>query len=389
MGDFRQDQVRHWVRGEPSTVVLQPTTLCPLNCKYCYLPKRHLKYEMSPDVTTAIVRSLPMEWLSGNGLEIVWHGGEPLAIGPSGFAALIEQFERLRVAGRVRHLVQTGATLVTDEWCDLLRRYDVSVGVSIDGPRFVNQHRVNRAGKPMFDQIMAGIETLKRNGLPFTVLAVVSQGHMDAPHETLDFLADLGCEWVGLNIEAKESANRNATTPTIEQTRRFWREVVTWSHKNPGMRIRDVESLTGYLAMEPDARAADARYDPIPTVGQNGDVVLLSPELLDVSDAAYNHFVAGNVLTEPLPDIIRRSAGLSYVQEFVQGLENCKATCDFFEYCQGAHAGNRYFEHGTFVATETEHCRTSFQAPVLGLLDLIKEREALSGGPIATTHHGK
>jgi len=329
-------------------------------------------------VTTAIVRSLPMKWLSEKGVEIVWHGGEPLAIGPSGFAALIDPFERLRVAGRVRHLVQTGATLVTDEWCDLLRRYDVSVGVSIDGPRFVNQHRVNRAGKPMFDQIMAGIETLKRNGLGFTVLAVVSQGSMETPHQILDFLADLGCEWVGLNIEAKESANRNGTTPTIEQARRFWREVVTWSHKNPGMRIRDVESLAHYLAMEPTARATDASYDPIPTIGRNGDVVLLSPELLDVSDAAYNDFVAGNVLTEPLPSIIRRSTELSYVQEFVQGLENCK----------GAHAGNRYFEHGTFTATETEHCRTSFQAPVLGLLDLIKKRGELDHESVATTHRG-
>ncbi len=377
MGDLRQDRVRHWVRSAPSTIVLQPTTLCPLNCTYCYLPKRHLKHEMSPDVTTAIVRSLPKEWLSGKGLEIVWHGGEPLAIGPPGFAALIDPFERLRVEGRVRHLVQTGATLVTDEWCDLLRRYDVSVGVSIDGPRFVNKHRVNRAGKPMFDQIMAGIETLKRNGLPFTVLAVVSQDYMEAPHEILDFLADLECEWVGLNIEAKESANRNGTTPDIEQARGFWHDVVTWSHENPGMRIRDVESLVRYLAMEPAARAADARYDPIPTVGRNGDVVLLSPELLDVRDAAYNDFVAGNVLTETLPNIIRRSAGISYVQEFIQGLENCKATCDFFEYCQGAHAGNRYFERGAFTATETEHCRNSFQAPVLGLLDLIKERRGV------------
>lgn len=49
--------------------------------------------------------------------------------------------------------------------------------------------------------------------------------------------------------------------------------------------------------------------------------------------------------------------------------------CEFFSYCQGAHAGDRYFEHGTFTATETEHCKTSVQAPVLALVDLVNRKE--------------
>jgi uncharacterized protein len=56
-------------------------------------------------------------------------------------------------------------------------------------------------------------------------------------------------------------------------------------------------------------------------------------------------------------------------------LEQCKATCQFFTYCQEGHAGNRYFEHTTFLVTETEHCRTSIQAPVLALADLTDERK--------------
>jgi uncharacterized protein len=31
---------------------------------------------------------------------------------------------------------------------------------------------------------------------------------------------------------------------------------------------------------------------------------------------------------------------------------------------QGAQAGNRYFEHGTFTATETAYCRNTRQALV-------------------------
>lgn len=91
---------------------------------------------------------------------------------------------------------------------------------------------------------------------------------------------------------------------------------------------------------------------------------------------AVHNFVAGNVLTETLPAILHRVGKLRYAREFLLGLEKCKSTCEFFAYCQGAHAGDRYFEHGAFTATETEHCRTSVQAPVLALADLMKEQGA-------------
>lgn len=140
------------------------------------------------------------------------------------------------------------------------------------------------------------------------------------------------------------------------------------------MQVREVEWLLEFLSSDKEVRDSDAQHDLIPTIGWNGDVILLSPELLGVRDSGYHDFVAGNVLTDPLPTVLERAETLAYVQEFTIGLDHCKATCEFFAYCQGAHAGNRYFEHGSFSATETEHCKASFQAPVLALADLMTEK---------------
>ena len=126
------------------------------NVEHCYLPARHLKQEMSPVTACAIASGIPLGWSSSGPVEIVWHGGEPLAIGRATFVALLESFEPLRVAGRVRHKVQTGATLITDEWCDIFERYGMGVGVSIDGPRWANRHRLDRSGRPTFDRVIAG-----------------------------------------------------------------------------------------------------------------------------------------------------------------------------------------------------------------------------------------
>ncbi|NIK58237.1 cyclophane-forming radical SAM peptide maturase AmcB [Kribbella shirazensis] len=370
----RSETALPWLATEPAALILQPTSLCNLDCSYCYLPARKLKRDMSPAVAQAIADGIPDAWPSDGVLEIVWHGGEPLTIGVRAMRELLAPFERLRRAGRILHVIQTNATLISDEWCDLFDEYDVSVGVSVDGPPEMTGNRVDWRGQPAFDRIVAGLSMLQGRDIHFTVIAVVDQANAGRASEILDFLAALGCPYVGINMEEKEGTNLHHGTPTIDQARHFWRDAFLWSEANPGMKVREVEHLLEYLALAPSARAAGVLHDPIPTIGWNGDTVLLSPELLGARSERYHDFVAGNVLADPLLAIINRAAGLSYVQEFRVGIERCRAACEFFAHCQGAHAGNRYFEHGTFVATETEHCRTSVQAVVLALHDINSER---------------
>lgn len=363
-----------WLAEQPKTIVVQPTTLCPMDCTYCYLLERHLKQEMTPLVASAIAAGICPSW---EPVEVVWHGGEPLAVGLTRFVELLQPFESLRRAGRVRHKVQTGGGRpITDAWCDVFEQYEISVGVSIDGSRELNHHRVDRGGNPMFDRTMASIATLKRRGLSFAVLAVVSHDATGQATRVLDFMRELGTSWVGFNVEAKEGANSHGQTPSIDDARQFWRDTFEWCRSNNDVTVREVANLFGFLGLTQEQRDADSRHDPIPTIAWNGDVVLLSPELLGVRSTTYDNFIAGNVLVNDLPAIVRRADELQYVQEFTVALQTCKQTCEFFSFCQGAHAGDRFFEHGTFAATETDHCRNSVQAPVLALAELLQAKES-------------
>lgn len=365
---------RAWLATEPTALILQPTTLCNLDCSYCYLPARKLKRDMTPEIAQAIAGGIPDTWPSSGTLEVVWHGGEPLTIGIAAMRQLLVPFERLRNAGRIMHVVQTNATLITDEWCNLFEEFDISVGLSVDGPPEMTANRVDWRGRPAFDRIVAGISQLKDRNIQFTVIAVVDHRNAGNAGEILEFLAALGCPFVGLNMEEKEGANTHDGTPSLDQARRFWRDTFAWSYNNPDLKVREVEHLLEYLALSAKSRSAEVLHDPIPTIGWNGDTVLMSPELLGARSEKYHDFVAGNVLADSLPVIIGRAAGLAYVQEFHDGVERCRSSCDFFAFCQGSHAGNRFFEHGNFLATETEHCRTSTQAVVLALHDIRSER---------------
>ncbi|MBB2914840.1 uncharacterized protein FHS43_006152 [Streptosporangium becharense] len=366
--------------GRARTLVLQPTTLCNLDCRYCYLPHRRLRSEMSPEVAQAVADSAAELADPGNPLDIVWHGGEPLALGRSKFTALLAPFEGLRQAGRIQHSVQTNATLIDDEWCDLLARYQVRVGVSIDGPAALNARRVDLRGQPAFARIVRGIRRLRDRGIRFSVIAVVGTEGMEWPEALLDFLADLGPHTVGLNVEEMEGVNDRQCGITRDQAERFWQRVLDWRRTHSGgPALRELERVTDYLHLARSGQRDEwCRHglDPIPTVSVDGDVVLMSPELAGISDDAYGDFLAGNVRHQTIASMLAQAHRLRYVAEFMTGLSRCQAECEFFAFCRGAQAGNRYFEHGTFTATETDYCRLTRQALITALYTTTKKEIA-------------
>ncbi len=344
------------------SLVLQPTTLCNLNCSYCYLSasERKTRLEMSVPVAEALAAGITER--GTDVVDVVWHGGEPLTTRRDRFRALLEPFEPLRHQGRVRHFVQTNATLIDDAWCDLFHRYGFRVGVSIDGPEAANRARTDWGNRPSFDRVMRGISRLRAHDIAFSAICVVTEQTVTQPESLLEFFEDLGATSVGFNIEELEGANDDRQTIPPELVRRFWRKMFDRLDAGSPLRVREADRLLGYLA---DARAGGkdrwdtALHDPIPTVGTNGDVVVLSPELLGVKDDRYGDFVLGNVLGQTLAAILNRIDEASYVREYTEGARRCRQECEFFVFCQGGQASNKYFEHGDFTVTETAYCRNS------------------------------
>lgn len=363
--------------GQAKTLVLQPTTLCNLDCVYCYLPFRRLSNEMSPEVAQAVADSAADLIDPSGQLDIVWHGGEPLALGLRKFGALLAPFESLRQAGRIQHSVQTNATLIDDEWCDLLARYQFCVGVSIDGPAALNARRVDLRGQPAFDRIVRGIGRLRDQGIRFSLIAVVGTGGIEQPEPLLDFLADLGPHTIGLNVEEMEGVNDQRCGITQDQAERFWQRVLDWRRTHDGgPALRELERLTDYLYLARGGQRDEwCRHglDPIPTVSVDGDVVLMSPELAGISDDAYGNFLAGNVCSQSIASMLAHAHGLLYVREFMVGLRRCEAECEFWNFCRGAQACNRYFENGSFATTETDYCRLTRQALITALYTSTKK----------------
>lgn len=354
----------------PSYVILQPTTLCNLDCAYCYLPFRSAERLMPVAVAEAVATTVNSWATVADRFSVVWHGGEPLAAGRDHLGALMAPFRG------VEHHVQTNATLIDDAWCAFFAERAVKVGVSIDGPDDLTGQRVNRAGRPAYREIMKGIATLRRRAVPFAALCVVSDPRPGLATRLYEFFSELGCYALGINVEEREGVNTRSNAHDDGPVRAFWAELTAVWRQDPRLELREVEWALRYAGACLAGQADDLlprRHDPIPTIGYDGSVVLLSPELAGFADPRYGDFASGNVRDTPLSQIVAGEP-VGWITEYLAGVEACRSTCAYFGFCGGAHAANRYFEHGRFDGTETEHCRNSKIRLLEGVLDYARAR---------------
>lgn len=353
----------------PSYVLMQPTTLCNLDCAYCYLPHRAMDRRMPVPVAEAVAATVNRWAEQVERFSVVWHGGEPLAAGREHLAALMAPFRQ------VEHHLQTNATLIDDAWCEFFLTHAIEVGLSIDGPPDRNGLRVDRAGRPAYQRILRGVEALRRHRIRFAVICVVADPRPGVATELYQYFAELGCYWLGINIEEREGVNARDNTRDRDAVRGFWSELTAAWLADPRIELREVEWSLHYLAAalrgEADAVLPRQR-DPVPTIAHDGRVVLFSPELAGFDNApGYGDFALGNVRTEGLAEIVAAAADrpTGWVAEYFTGVERCRRSCPYFGFCGGAHASNRYFELGRFDATETEHCRNTKIRLLEGVLD--------------------
>jgi uncharacterized protein len=175
---------------------------CNLTCEYCfYLEKQALfspgeQYRMSDKVLSAFIANYITSQPTPV-IEFVWQGGEPTLLGIDFFKRVIELQGPFAHQKTITNSLQTNGTLLTDEWCDFLKKHNFMVGISLDGPREIHdRYRRDGKGNGTFDRVMQGLKLLQKHKVEYNVLACVARDTARHPHEVYRFFKDEGVEFI-------------------------------------------------------------------------------------------------------------------------------------------------------------------------------------------------
>lgn len=352
-------------------LVLQPTPFCNIDCRYCYLPDRGRRDQMSVDIVRQVIRWLRSADLIGETLNLVWHAGEPLTV-PVTFYEDAQRVvvEELPPGVELQSSVQTNGMLLSDEWCDFIKRSGLQIGISIDGPRFVNdRNRLSRSGKSTFEQSMAGIRLLQAHGIDFHIISVLTKESLEFPDELFTFYRDLGISHVGFNIDELESDNP-ASSMQAHGAEALFRRFLTrflWlmdTQGNGAFDLREFDQLSQFIMAPPATSVANTQTTPFAmlNVDWQGNISSFSPELLGASGPDFEHFTFGNVCEDSFEAVSGHPNFRRIASEIAEGVEMCLQSCEYFDLCGGGAPSNKIFENGRFASTETVYCRLMIQS---------------------------
>jgi uncharacterized protein len=149
------------------------------------------RFRMSDGLLDTYIRQL-IESNAAPEINVAWQGGEPTLMGLDFFQRSVEYVERYRKPGqKVLHTIQTNGTLLDEEWCGFFKKHGFLVGLSVDGPKDMHDaYRVNKGGAGSFDQVMRGLELLRRFEVDVNILCTIHAANADHPLSVYRFFRD-------------------------------------------------------------------------------------------------------------------------------------------------------------------------------------------------------
>lgn len=163
---------------------LEISHLCNGRCKYCLVFGNHVEKFEVLDIKEFWKEFSNKEWFK-NLKSIFIIGGEPLLYFEE-LSFIMDNFK-----GRISF--STNGTLLTEEMVKKFSESNVSIYISLDGPRFEdNINRVYTNGKYMYPDIIKGIQLLKKYSVSFGIFMVACK---ETIHKAKDMILELDEEY--------------------------------------------------------------------------------------------------------------------------------------------------------------------------------------------------
>jgi uncharacterized protein len=340
--------------------------LCNLDCSYCFyvekqdlFPKRQ-SHRMSDEVLERYIRGY-IESQRSQEVQFAWQGGEPTLLGVKFFEQVIALQNRYAHGRTISNALQTNGTLLDDEWGEFLHRHQFLVGVSIDGPRHLHDaYRVDKQGRPTFDQVIRGIEILRKHRVDFNTLTVVNRENARRPLEVYRFLKGIGSGFIQfIPVVERENplADFLATPPDPGQETLSAARVTRWSVRpvDYGQFLaaifrewvrRDVGTvfvqtfdvtLGAWAGAPPGLCVFAPKCGDAVALEANGDVY-------SCDHYVYPEYRLGNITESTFPELLGSARQRKFGSDKTDALPDCCRTCRYLFACNGGCPKHRFLQ---------------------------------------------
>lgn len=216
---------------------------CNLACPYCFENANNCSFDtdkiMSEETAFKSIeffeKMLTLYDSKNEDKDIIFYGGEPL-INYNVLLKILEEIKKRRTSNdlwqNVKLSIVTNGVLLTEDILKELVTYDVSIAISIDGPKYItDKNRIDKKGNSVFAEIMRGIDLCKASKIPISLSMTLSEDAVKNNQDVMKFIEEVKPNAIGFNIlmtdkdfQPYDNYNEEAAAFLIEAFKKFRKE---------------------------------------------------------------------------------------------------------------------------------------------------------------------
>lgn len=243
--------------GRVRLVIIEVSQFCNLACTYCFEDNPTKGKLMESSTAENIVDEICKLPLSEN-VVIEFNGGEALINWKVMRSTMLSIMRKVR-EGLLKcnpvYTLQTSGTVMPDDAVDFFAANNISIGISLDGPKEIHDCRRPLAnGGGSYEKIIKNIAKLKKGGVDFGLLAIVDSAAQ--LKEAYQHLRDLGPNALRINLQR---VNGRSTTHISDEELRniadahiecMYDDLDRMKKGEKPMRLADICSLIENICLE-------------------------------------------------------------------------------------------------------------------------------------------
>ena len=195
-------------------VYVFPTLLCNLKCDYCYIYNKDFynKHNNSDlNISKKVVDTFLDKYVSYlhdkhiRTATLQFYGGEPLCNWE-----MVKYFiQKSKYMFPFEISIITNGTLVTDEMLDLFERYDVGIGMSVDGIKKVTDmhRRFKASSKSVYDEVVESIKKISSRKIRLALSVTITDELLRHQDDILENMVHLNVANINYNLLHEHAFN--------------------------------------------------------------------------------------------------------------------------------------------------------------------------------------
>ena len=332
--------------ARPLYVMLKPIgAACNLRCEYCYyLEKKGLypnesRYRMSDRLLERFTKQY-LESQTTPLVSFTWHGGEPLMREIDFYQKAITLQQKYNNGQQILNSLQTNGILLNDAWCQFFRKHNFLIGISIDGPQHCHdRYRKYPDGRSCFEQVIQGINLLKKHGVEFNIMGVVNDYNVNYPLEFYRFFKEMDCRFIQFTPVVERLSDRSMAPCNVPAEK--WGDFLIaifdeWVHNDVGrFFIQYFDStLANWVGEQPGTCILAKTCGHAGIMEFNGDVYACD-------HLVFPQYKRGNIESATLIEMMYSSKQIQFGADKQEKLPSQCRNCEFLFACNGECPKNR------------------------------------------------